>query len=68
MELRFLRTNGKPELDFFGNGEFAQFHTILDSEMKRLQVAGVGSVQIKAEPISESRKRGASLAEGLAGS
>ena len=54
--MRFLRTNGKPELDFFKDGEFAQFRTVLDSEMKRLQGAGVGSVQKKAEPISHEEE------------
>ena len=52
--MRFLRTNGKPErLDFFKDGEF---RTVLDSEMKRLQGAGVGSVQKKAELISHKEE------------
>ena len=54
--MKFLRTNGKPELDFFKDGKFAQFRTVQDSEMKRLQGAGVGSVQKKAEPISHEEE------------
>ncbi len=50
--MRYLRSNGKPALDIFKDKEFAQFRTVLDSEKKRLQAAGIGSAQRKAEPIS----------------
>ena len=50
--LRFIRSNGKPQLDIFKNKEFVQFRTVLDSDMKWLQAAGIGSTHRKAEPIT----------------
>ena len=49
---RFLRWNGKPEVDFFKDVGFADFRICLDSEMKRLQRAGLGSKKKKAEPLT----------------
>ena len=44
--MRHLRQNcSRPEIDIFKDPEFANFHTSLDAEMKRLQTAGVGSVK-----------------------
>ena len=52
--MRHLRQNcSRPEIDIFKNPEFANFHTSLDAEMKRLQTAGVGSIKKKqAEPLT----------------
>lgn len=50
--MRYLRINGMPEIDFFRNEGFSRFRQVLDSEMKRLQVAGIGTMQRKAEPIT----------------
>ena len=50
--MRFLRSNGKPELDIFKDKELVQFRVVLDSEMKRLQGLGIGTAQRKAEPIT----------------
>ena len=50
--MRYLRVNGKPEIDIFKEPGFSKFRIVLDSEMKRLQAAGVGTVQQKAEPIT----------------
>ena len=50
--LSMLRGNGIPEIDIFTDKGFSQFQMILDSEMKRLQAAGIGITQKKAEPIT----------------
>ena len=50
--MRFLRSNGKPELDIFKDKELVQFRAVLDSEMKRLQGLGIGTAQRIAEPIT----------------
>ena len=50
--MRYLRSSGKPELDIFKDSEFAEFRTVLDSQMKRLQAAGIGANKKKAEPIT----------------
>ena len=47
-----LRSNGKPAIDFFRDSEFADFRATLDSEMKQLQAAGLGSKCKQAEPLS----------------
>ena len=39
-------------VDFFKVKEFFKFHTVLDSEMKRLQAVELGARQRKAEVIS----------------
>ena len=49
---RFIRWNGKPAIDIFKDGEFAEFRVCLDSEMKRLQRSGLGSQKKKAEPLT----------------
>ncbi len=50
--MRFLRCNGKPVIDIFKDKEFTQFRAVLDSEIKRLQSAGIGTTTTKAEPIT----------------
>ena len=50
--MRYLRSSGKPELDIFKDSEFAEFRTVLDSQMKRLKAAGIGANKKKAEPIT----------------
>lgn len=50
--MRYLRTNGMPQIDIFKDSGFSQFRRILDAEMKRLQSAGIGNVHRKAEPIT----------------
>ena len=47
--MRYLRVN---EIDIFKEPGFLKFRIVLDSEMKRLQAAGIGTVQQKAEPIT----------------
>ena len=49
---RFLRWNGKPEIDIYKDPGFADFRICLDSEMKRLQRAGLGSKKKKAKPLT----------------
>ena len=50
--MRYMRNNGNPGLDIFRDKEFAEFRAVLDSEMKRLQAAGLGSQKKQAEPIT----------------
>ena len=50
--MRFLRQNGRPEIDFFKNDSFLEFRTSLDAEMKRLQSTGLGSKRKQAEPLT----------------
>ena len=50
--MRYLRTNGMPQIDIFKDSGFSQFRMVLDAEMKRLQSAGIGAVHRKAEPIT----------------
>ena len=51
--MRFLRQNGKPELDFFKERLYADFRTTLDAEMKRLKQAGIGSEKRQPEPLTK---------------
>ncbi len=50
--MRYLRANGWAELDLFKDAAFAEFRAVLDSEMKRLRAAGIGTVRKQAEPIT----------------
>ena len=50
--MRYVRVNDMPGIDFFKDEGFSQFRMVLDSEMKRLQAAGIGIIQKKAEPIT----------------
>ena len=50
--MRYIRVNGMPGIDIFKDEGFSQFRMVLDSEMKRLQAAGIGITQKKAEPIT----------------
>ena len=54
--MRYLRTQGKPEIDFFKDSSFSHFRAVLDSEMKRLQGQGVGSKRRQAEPITQEEE------------
>ena len=49
---RYIRWNGKPAIDLFKDGEYAEFCVCLDSKMKRLQKSGLGSHKKKAEPLT----------------
>ena len=49
--MRFVRTNGM-NVDIFKDEGFAKCRAVLDLEMKRLQAAGKGTMQKKAEIIS----------------
>ena len=40
---RYIRWNGNPSIDVFKDGEFTDFRMCLDSQMKRLQKAGVSA-------------------------
>lgn len=51
--MRYLRTNGRPEVDIFKDLAFQDFRAALDSEMKRLQSEGLGSKKRQAEPLTE---------------
>ena len=44
--------NGNPEVDFFRDQVFADFRNVLNSEMKQLKSAGLGSHVRKAEPLT----------------
>ena len=50
--MRFVRLNGKSEIDFFKDQAFTDFRAVLDAEMKRLKLAGIGSRARKAEPLT----------------
>ena len=50
--MRYLRQNGRPEVDFFKDASFADFRLSLDAEMKRLQSNGLGSKRKQAEPLT----------------
>ncbi len=50
--MRFLRQNGKPNIDFFQEKEYTEFRATLDGEMKRLKKTGKGSQKRQAEPLS----------------
>ena len=43
---------GRPELDIFKHPSFSDFRASLDAEMKRLQIAGIGSIKKQAEPLT----------------
>ena len=50
--MRHLRWSGRV-IDFFKDSNFIEFRASLDSEMKRLQSTGLGSVKRQAEVITE---------------
>ena len=50
--MRYLRWNGHRDIDILKDAEFADFRSSLNSEMKRLQSAGVGSKRKQAEPLT----------------
>ena len=53
---RYVRWNRKPIIEFFKDGEFAEFRKCLDSEMKRIQRSGLGSQKRKAEALTEEEE------------
>lgn len=54
--LRYLRNNGRPELNIFEDPKYKHFQDSLDSEMKRLTSLGVGAEVKQAAPISEDEE------------
>ena len=54
--MRFLRQNGKPEVDFLKEEAYADFRSTLDAKMKRLKRAGVGSHKQQAEPLTQEEE------------
>ena len=54
--MRFIRQNGKPEIDFFKEAAYAEFRATLDAELKRLKQAGNGSRKRKAEPLTQEEE------------
>ena len=55
--MRFIRQNGKPEIDFFKEATYAEFRATLDAELKRLKQAGNGSRKRKAEPLTQEEEK-----------
>ena len=53
---RFVRWKNNLAIDVFKDAEFAEFRRCLDSEMKRLQRAGLGSRRRKAEPLTSAEE------------
>ena len=49
---RYLRWNGKPDIDILSDSAFADFKSSLDAEMKQLQASSLGSTKRQAEPLS----------------
>ena len=49
--MRYLRQNGQPSLDF-KDPAFDDFRCTLDSEMKRVQSAGIGTCHRQPEPLT----------------
>ena len=49
---RYLRSNGKPELDFLSDSRFRLIKDALDSKMKLLRRAGIGVEKKQAEPFT----------------
>ena len=50
--MHFLQQSGR-QMDLYQDPSFQEFRTVLDSEMKRLKVACLGS---KAEPFTEQEE------------
>ena len=49
--------NEMPHINIFKYPGFSQFQMVLDAEMKRLQLAGIGTVHRKAEPITSNEEK-----------
>ena len=54
--IQFLRENGQPEVEFFKVHIYDDFRSTLDSRMKRLKQAGMGSCKCQAEPLTEEEE------------
>ena len=55
--MRYLRTEGQPQINFFSDGSFSHFREVLDSEMKRLRGQGLGSKKRQAEPLTQEEEQ-----------
>ena len=53
---RYMRDNGRPELNFFTDTSFKHFQDCLDAEMKRLTAMGIGSNVKEAQASSEDEE------------
>ncbi|PFX15305.1 Zinc finger MYM-type protein 3 [Stylophora pistillata] len=53
---RYMRDNGRPELNFFTDTSFKHFQDCLDAEMKRLTAMGIGSNVKEAQAFSEDEE------------
>ena len=51
-----IRWKNNPALDIVKDAKFAEFRHYLDSEIKRLQRAGLGSRRRKVEPLTEAEE------------
>ena len=54
--MRYVRWNGKPQIDFFKDASFSKFRATLDAEMKNLQRKGIGTKKKKAEIFTEEEE------------
>ena len=54
--MRYLRWNGRPDINFFKDPEFSNFRASLDAEMKQLQSQGEGSKMKQAEMLTEEEE------------
>ena len=55
--MRYLRTEGQPQINFFSDGSFSHFREVVDSEMKRLRGQGLGSKKRQAEPLTQEEEQ-----------
>lgn len=54
--LRYLRINGREQIDFFQDVTFKPMLAALDNKMKNLKSSGIGVTKKQAEPISETEE------------
>ena len=54
--MRYLRWNGRPNIDFFQNPSFAEFRRCLDAEMKRLKASDENCRKKSAEVITKEEE------------
>ena len=54
--MRYLRWNGQPSIDPFTQSDFTNFRASLDSELKRLQSKGVGSIKKQAKVLTKEEE------------
>ena len=53
---RYLRDNGRPEINLWTDYNFKGFQDSLDGEMKRLTSQGVGVIKSQAEAFSREEE------------